>query len=288
MSLFPLPPRSPRTASWAGSGMLRPGPSRTLRSAHPWRGCQGWAESRARPRLHRPAHCLLAWPSTRTTGAAGAGTRRHGRSLPGREPNDGAEGGPQGRQLPPLEPQEGAGAVPPRDPLRSAAPSPQHRHRLLGDAGRREHRFLDAVRRWLRPVQARRKERPIGGRPIGGQTLFLVSKTARKNQEQSLTPSPGKRGGHATDGSQVTTDGLREITAPRLPGLARDTWQRVEIIAIGNVIRMLVDDREVSAFQDTGSRLKRGQVAIRLRNGGQIEVRKIEIKELTGKGLAGD
>jgi len=51
---------------------------------------------------------------------------------------------------------------------------------------------------------------------------------------------------------------------------------------------MLVDDREVSAFQDTGSRLKRGQVAIRLRNGGQIEVRKIEIKELTGKGLAGD
>jgi len=26
---------------------------------------------------------------------------------------------------------------------------------------------------------------------IGGQTLFLVSKTARKNQEQSLTPSPG-------------------------------------------------------------------------------------------------
>ena len=116
----------------------------------------------------------------------------------------------------------------------------------------------------------------------------MVSKTARKNQEQSLTPSPGKRGGHATDGSQVTTDGLREITAPRLPGLARDTWQRVEIIAIGNVIRMLVDDREVSAFQDTGSRLKRGQVAIRLRNGGQIEVRKIEIKELTGKGLAGD
>jgi transposase len=96
-----------------------------------------------------------------------------------------------------------------------------------------------------------------------------------------------KRGGPWDDGSQVTTDGLREITAPKLPGLAKDTWQRVEIIAVGNEFRMRVDDREVSAFQDTESRLKQGQVAFRLSIGCYVEIRNIEIKELNGKGVAG-
>ena len=35
--------------------MLRPGPSRSLRSARRWPGCRCWAESRARPRRRRPA-----------------------------------------------------------------------------------------------------------------------------------------------------------------------------------------------------------------------------------------
>jgi len=112
-----------------------------------------------------------------------------------------------------------------------------------------------------------------------------------------LSPSNGivylgeyrfKKGGHKGDTSQVTTDGLREITAPKLPGLAKDTWQRVEIIAVGNEFRMLVDDREVSAFQDTESRLKQGQVAFRLPKGCHVEIRNIEIKELNGKGVAGN
>jgi serine/threonine protein kinase len=89
-----------------------------------------------------------------------------------------------------------------------------------------------------------------------------------------------KRGGGPTDGSQVTTDGLREITAPKLPGLAKNTWQTVEIIAVGSVFRMLVDGSEVSAFEDDVSRLKRGQVAIRIPKGGGIEIRKVEIKEV--------
>ena len=97
-----------------------------------------------------------------------------------------------------------------------------------------------------------------------------------------------ERGGHYGDGSQVTTDGLREITAPKLPGLAKDTWQRVEIIAVGNEFRMLVDDREVSAFQDTESRLKQGQVAFRLPKGCHVEIRNIEIKELNAKRVAGN
>ena len=97
-----------------------------------------------------------------------------------------------------------------------------------------------------------------------------------------------KTGGRKNDPGQYTTDGLREITAPKLPGLAKDTWQRVEIIAVGNEFRMLVDDREVSAFQDTESRLKRGQVAFRLSKGCHVEIRNIEIKELNGKGAAGN
>jgi hypothetical protein len=97
-----------------------------------------------------------------------------------------------------------------------------------------------------------------------------------------------KKGGHAEDGSQSTTDGLREITAPRLPGLAKNTLQRVEIVAMGSVMRMLVDGQEMSAFEDTQSRLKRGQVAIRLPRGGHVEIRRIEIKELTGKGAGSE
>lgn len=93
-------------------------------------------------------------------------------------------------------------------------------------------------------------------------------------------------GGMRKIGSQVTTDGLREITAPRLPGLAKNTWQRVEIVAMGSVMRMLVDGQEMSAFEDTQSRLKRGQVAIRLLAGGHIEIRRIEIKEPTEKDVA--
>jgi hypothetical protein len=43
----------------------------------------------------------------------------------------------------------------------------------------------------------------------------------------------------------------------------------------------------VSAFQDTESRLKQGQVAFRLPKGCHVEICNIEIKELNGKGVAG-
>ena len=49
---------------------------------------------------------------------------------------------------------------------------------------------------------------------------------------------------------------------------------------------MLVDGQEMSAFESTQSRLKRGQVAIRLLAGGHIEIRRIEIKEPTEKDVA--
>ena len=102
-------------------------------------------------------------------GSPRAGTGRDGGRLPGREPDDGAEGGPEGRQLAPVEPQGGSGSVPPRDPRRWRSSTPQHRHRLLGHARRREHRLLDAVRRGLRPGQARGEEWPV----VGGARMQL-------------------------------------------------------------------------------------------------------------------
>jgi serine/threonine protein kinase len=123
-----------------------------------------------------------------------------------------------------------------------------------------------------------------------GQVKYYVFWTGGSKWDgvASLGEYRFKRGGDKMDSSQVTTDGLREITAPKLPGLAKDTWQRVEIIAVGNEFRMLVDGREVSAFQDTELRLKRGQVAIRLPERAHVEIRKMEIKELTGKGVVGN
>ena len=105
-----------------------------------------------------------------------------------------------------------------------------------------------------------------------------------RGQIASLGEYRLKTGGGAIDGTKATTDGLREIKASRLPGLAKETWQRVEVVASGNVFRMLVDGGEVSAFQDTESRLERGQIAIRLPKGGGIEIRDIEVKELNVHG----
>ncbi len=101
-----------------------------------------------------------------------------------------------------------------------------------------------------------------------------------RGQIASLGEYRFKSGGGATDGSTSTTDGLREVSAPKLPGLAMDSWQLVEIIAVGSVIRMRVDGREVSAFEDTESRLNRGQIAIRIPKAGAVQIRNIEIKEL--------
>ena len=48
-----------------------------------------------------------------------------------------------------------------------------------------------------------------------------------------------------------------------------------------NAFHFIVDEQEVSAFRDDASRLQRGQIAIRLIKGGRIEIRKLEIKELS-------
>jgi formylglycine-generating enzyme required for sulfatase activity len=87
-----------------------------------------------------------------------------------------------------------------------------------------------------------------------------------------------KSGGNA--GQFVNQDGLRELTVSDLAPLQAETWHVVEVIAAGNVFRMKVDDREVSAFVDTQSRLKQGAIALRFGKGEGLIIRKIEIKEL--------
>ena len=79
-------------------------------------------------------------------------------------------------------------------------------------------------------------------------------------------------------------DGLRELTKPSITSYEMFTWKRVEIIAVGNVMRMRVEGSEVSAFEDPLSRLKSGQIGLRLPPNGQLEVRKIELKELNRAG----
>jgi hypothetical protein len=73
-------------------------------------------------------------------------------------------------------------------------------------------------------------------------------------------------------------DGVRELTPPTLAPLKQQTWYLVEIIAVGNTLRMLVDDQEVSAIQDTQSRLNEGGIFFSAN--GRLRIRKIEIKEL--------
>jgi hypothetical protein len=78
-----------------------------------------------------------------------------------------------------------------------------------------------------------------------------------------------------------TRDGLQELfTTPELAPLTQDTWQVVEIIAVGNVLRMRVDGREVLAFSDSQSILTHGYIGISIFKGTNLKIRKIEIKEL--------
>jgi Domain of Unknown Function (DUF1080) len=88
-----------------------------------------------------------------------------------------------------------------------------------------------------------------------------------------------KTGGSLGEFWTQTTDGLREITTPTLAPLKQGLWFKVEIIAIGNTFRMLVDDQEVSAFQDTESRLKKGRITLNEAGSG-MRIRTIEIKKL--------
>jgi hypothetical protein len=78
----------------------------------------------------------------------------------------------------------------------------------------------------------------------------------------------------------VVQDGLHALTAPELAPLAKETWHVVEVIAVGNVFRMRVDGREVSAFSDARSRFHRGQIGIRTAKDSGLVIRKIEIREL--------
>jgi Domain of Unknown Function (DUF1080)/Domain of unknown function (DUF4145) len=72
------------------------------------------------------------------------------------------------------------------------------------------------------------------------------------------------------------TVGLRELTPATRSPLKQQTWHKVEIIAVGNRLRMLVDDQEASAFEDPQSRLRQGRIAFP----SGLRMRKIEIKEL--------
>lgn len=87
-----------------------------------------------------------------------------------------------------------------------------------------------------------------------------------------------KRKSFVRDAKYLTKENLHELTPPTLAPLKQQAWYKVEIIAVGHTFPMLVDDREVSAFQDTQSRLRAGRITFNPFGG--LRIRKIEIKEL--------
>ena len=143
----PDPPSPPPTASrcrrgGAGHGRPAPGehPARrgwpttpTMRSSASW-GAAAWAWSTS-PRTRSWA----GWRSSRSSAAHLDQPARSARPLP------------------------------PRDPIRRPAASPQHRRRLLGPPARREPRPGHGVRRGARPGPAGQGQ----GAAAGGQRLLL-------------------------------------------------------------------------------------------------------------------
>jgi serine/threonine protein kinase/WD40 repeat protein/formylglycine-generating enzyme required for sulfatase activity len=83
-------------------------------------------------------------------------------------------------------------------------------------------------------------------------------------------------------GQSGTTEGLEKLNFLSMPFLD-DKWHRVEIIALNNVFRMILDGQEVSAFRDTRSRFSEGQIVIGLVEGAHLELRDIEINEIPSK-----
>jgi len=83
-------------------------------------------------------------------------------------------------------------------------------------------------------------------------------------------------------GESGTTEGLVKLNSVNVRFLD-DKWHRVEIFALRNVFRMKLDDREVSAFRDTQSRISDGQIMIGLVEGAHLELRDIEINEKLAK-----
>jgi hypothetical protein len=77
------------------------------------------------------------------------------------------------------------------------------------------------------------------------------------------------------------TDGLTELKHFNVASLSNNGWHQIDVIALGNVFRMLVDRQEVSAFRDEQSRLSEGPIFFGLPADAHLDIRQIEIKELT-------
>jgi hypothetical protein len=85
----------------------------------------------------------------------------------------------------------------------------------------------------------------------------------------------------------ITQGHPRPVSKDRLDGLIRSDdrfndprWHVYEFIARGNALRMRIDGRAVSAFEDRQSRLSRGAIGFRLLKEGRVEIQDIEIREI--------
>jgi hypothetical protein len=74
---------------------------------------------------------------------------------------------------------------------------------------------------------------------------------------------------------------LSELEFVNAPVPEKDKWHRVEIIGKGNTFRLLIDGQSISAFRDDASRLPSGGILIAIVDGARLELRDIEIKDLS-------
>ena len=124
----------PQTGCTTPGGPARLARRRSARRRGGRRRARGRREiaDTARDRQRSPR----SWPRTRIRGPPRAGARRHGRRLPGAQHADGPAGGAQGAEQEMLD-RSGFGSGSSARSARRPARPPQHRHRLLGVAGRR-------------------------------------------------------------------------------------------------------------------------------------------------------
>jgi serine/threonine protein kinase len=95
-----------------------------------------------------------------------------------------------------------------------------------------------------------------------------------------------KTGGGLTAGDQTSTNGLVQLKTENISKPQIGTWHKVEIVAIRNAFRMLLDGREISVFRDDLARFPKGQIVFGVGDGCHLELRGIEIKEFSPNGAA--
>ncbi|HUE14203.1 MAG TPA: SUMF1/EgtB/PvdO family nonheme iron enzyme [Planctomycetaceae bacterium] len=116
--------------------------------------------------------------------------------------------------------------------------------------------------------------------PGGAETYYRFDLGGVRASRTSVAPV-GSYSIKTPTASRVSKDQLSELEFVNAPVPEKDKWHRVEIIGKGNTFRLLIDGQSISAFRDDASRLPSGGILIAIVDGARLELRDIEIKDLS-------